>query len=482
MQVQTEDSGGLMLKQGFVATVLAQLCGRVGSILASMMMLTLAARYLDQTAFGEVMYTLTFINIFIQLADFGTNSALSALLVSNQAQRSTFWGNFLIIRLQLICVSMLTSLAAALVFGKLSPIMLLIAMATIPLGGSRFFDAVYQVYGKPWLSTWTLAAYSVTLLVLTWGVVWLQVSKVGFLVAYAVANGVYCTIALQATFSCLRPKWARNLLLRKQIWNIALPIGISALFTVINSRASVFVIEHYRDFGEVGIYTAATRVLELGVSIAAMALGPLVPIFSRCAQDRGQLKRAYLEILKWVLIAVVPLVLSGPLWSATLIQLLYGPKYFAAAPAVSVLSGVGGLVMLCLLNSYVLLSLGQVRFGIWLSGGAALLSVSLNLWLVPNQGFMAAVWIALLVEALMCAMTFVLLYTELGQVIEGRTLFRLSTAAALSLLVMYGGWTNLPWLALGAGIFVYVAVANFNGLLCLNRAHLHIFHSADTET
>lgn len=471
-----------MLKRGFLATILAQLSGRVGSMLANMLMLAIVARLLDRTAFGEVMFALTFVSILVQVADFGTNAALARLVVEHRERGGAFWGNFLIVRLQLSIVAMLFGLIAALFFGNVASGLLLVGVATIPLAGSRFFDPVYQVYGRPWLSTSTLAVYSVSLVALTAGAAWLTGNQVAFLLAYAAANGVYCVVAWRAAGTCVRPDWRRDPALRRDVWRIAVPIGIAALFTTLNSRASVMIIGHYRDFEEVGLFAGAARILDLGVAAATMALGPLVPIFSSCADDRGRLKGAYLEILRLVLLVLVPMIISSPLWAAPLVHLLFGAKYLAAAPAVVVLSGVGGLVMLCLLNSYMLLVLRQVRFGIWLSGSAALMSVALNLWFVPTHGFLASAWIAFLAEALMCAMTFVLLALEFGSIFEGVALLRLLLAAAVALPVMHGGWTNSPWLALVAGILAYGLAAALGGMLRADWARLKVLrHDAFEE-
>lgn len=463
-----------IFKRGFFAAVLAQLLGRVGSILANVLMSALVARYLDQTAFGEVMFALTFIAILIQLADFGTNVALSRLIVEHKARGGALWANFLRARLLLCAIAMLVGVCFAFTRGQ--PWLLLLAVLAIPLAGSRFFDPVYQVYEKPWLSTQALAAYSIALLLLTLGVVALKGDQYAYVLAYAVANGIYCAAAWRGASACVRPVWVSSPALRRDIWQTAVPIGISALFTTLNTRGNMMVIEHYRNFLEVGLFGGAARVLDLGVAFAAMALGPLIPIFSHCASDTDRIKTSFQEILKWVLLGLLPVILTSGYWAEPLVRLLYGAKYLAAAPAVAVLSGVGALATLCLLNSYVLLVLKQVRFGIWLSGAAALLSTGLNLWLVPRYGFMAAAWIALLTEALMCATTFVLLVLELGNIFERSTWTKLSAATLLSWIVLYGGWTSLPWLALGAGALGFMVIAYFSGLLRPDMERLRLLH------
>ena len=166
------------------------------------------------------------------------------------------------------------------------------------------------------------------------------------------------------------------------------------------------------------------------------------------------------------------MMLTASLWAPTLVQLLYGQKYLAAAPIVAVLAAMGALAALCLLNSYILLALNQVRFGIWLTALAAVMSIILNIWLVPRSGFMASAWISLGIEAMMCAVTFWILIAELGNVFEGRVWNRLGLASGLLVVVAHSGLITHPLLALIAGLAVFVITGLATGLLTPSRERL----------
>lgn len=470
-----------MSGSGLLNTVVAQLSGRVCSMLAGLVLLTISARCLQQVEFGELMFTLTFISLFTQLADFGTNAALGRLIVEHRERRAVFWGNFLRLRLQLSLTAMAIALAAALALGKPLTALLLLGIISIPVAGSRFFDPVYQVYGKPHLSTRTLALHSLTLLVLSAAIGSLGASNLALLAGYTLANAVYCASAWQASRTCLHPNWRSDAVMRRNIWAIALPIGLGAVFTIINSRCNILVIDHYRGAQDVGMFVAAARLQELAVAVAIMALGPLLPLLSRCADDPEQLRRAYGEILKWALLFVLPLICSAPLWAYGVLRLMYGNHYPGASQILVLLTGTACLAILCLLNSYVLLALGHVQFGYWLPGTAATLSLALNLTLVPTHGIVASAWIALLMEALMCTATFILLHIRLGLSINLRVGAGLLLATIASLAVMYGSWTPLSQLALAAGLVVYFLLVGASGLLSVDRRQLDILRQAQRD-
>jgi O-antigen/teichoic acid export membrane protein len=171
---------------------------------------------------------------------------------------------------------------------------------------------------------------------------------------------------------------------------------------------------------------------------------------------------------------MVPLIVSVPLWADPVVRLLYGERYLAAAPAVMLIVVMSALCVLNLLNSYVLLSLQVVRFAIWITGAAAVLSVSLNLWLVPTHGFLAAALVAVLAEAFMLSVTFTLLQRRVGNIFDPYVWLAAGAGGALMALLLYGWQPPERWQGLVAGLLAYVAVARVSGLWRRNRRALTV--------
>lgn len=459
------------MKSGhFIANVFARVVGRAGSIAANVVAIALMARALDATAFGQVMFLLTLVAIFVQVADFGTTTVMARLIVDHRERPGPLWASFMGVRAKLALVAMVLALAYALISGVKAPLgWVALAVLSIPLVAARFFDAVFQVFERTWSIAWSYLVFGGVLVALTALAAWLGAGGGWFLAACLVASAAYCMAALYGLRGVVPRGLPADRALRSRIWAMAMPLGIGALFTTLNSRASVMVVEYYRDAFEVALFVAALRVLDLAIAAAMIAIGPLLPAFSRASADQPRLRRIYCAVLKLVLVVMVPIVVAAPLWADPLVRLLYGEKYLASVPAVALIVVMGALALLNLLNSYVLLALHVVRFAAWLTGTAAALSMALNLWLVPVHGYMAAAMVSGGIEGLMLCVTFALLRRSLGPIFEARTWLPVALAGAVMATPIYGwplpgaGWS------LVAGLACYAAVVALTGLWRVDR-------------
>lgn len=466
-----------MKRAQFIANVLARVVGRAGSIAANVVAVALMARALDPAAFGQVMFLLTLVAIFAQVADFGTTSVMARLVIDHRAKPGVLWAEFLRVRAALAVVAMILAVAyLVLASVDAPPAWIVIAVLSIPLVAARFFDAIFQVFELAWSIASAYLVFGGVLVALVGAAAWAGGGGVVFMVAHGLASAAYVLAAMVSLRSVLRPEWRPVLrsepALRQRIWQMAIPVGIGGLFTTVNSRGSVMVVEYYRDSVEVALFTAALRVLDLAIAVAMVLVGPLLPAFSSAMDDLPRLQRLYREVLRLVLVGIVPAVLAAPVWADPLVRLLYGERYLAAAPAVALIVVVGALALLNVLNSYVLLALHQVRFAMWLTGSAATAGMALNLWLVPRHGYLAAAAVAVLIEAGMLCVTFGLVRRAVGPVFEARTWLPLAGAGLAMAVPLYLYPLADVWLGLAAGLVAYGAVAGVGGLWRIDRRAL----------
>lgn len=459
------------MKRGhFIANVLARAIGRAGSIAANVVATALMARSLEPTDFGYVMFLLTLVAVFVQIADFGTTPVMARLIVDHRGDPGRLWSGFIQVRALLAAIATGMALAYALISGVKAPLhWTLLAVLSIPLAAMRFFDPIFQVYERTWSIASCYLAFGIALVGLTALAAHLGAGGAWFLAASLASSAIYCAAAVWNTRGLIPMNAPADPALRRGIWAMAIPLGIGGLFTTLNSRASVMVVEHFRDSSEVGLLVSALRVLDLAVAAAMIGIGPLLPTFSRVCSDRPRLRKLYGVVLRMVLTAAVPVVLAAPLWSGPLVRLLYGEKYLDAAPAVALIGAVGALAVLNLLNSYVLLALNVVKFAAWLTGSAAAISMALNLWLVPMHGYLAAAAVTVGIEAMMLCITFGLLRKALGPIFEVRTWLSVG-AAGLSMAAPIYFWpvASTVW-ALLIGLSTYVVVIGLTGVWRIDR-------------
>ncbi|MEO8654120.1 MAG: oligosaccharide flippase family protein, partial [Ramlibacter sp.] len=139
----------------FAVNVVAQGLARMLSIGPNIVLMIVVARTMGTAYFGQFSYVLAFSTIAVSLADLGTTAVLARGLAQHGEARAAYLGNFLLMRLAVTLIVMVG--ACGIVFalpGNLHAALLIVAVG-LPALATRFFEPIFQVYGKPWLSPWS---------------------------------------------------------------------------------------------------------------------------------------------------------------------------------------------------------------------------------------------------------------------------------------------------------------------------------------
>jgi len=207
-------------------------------------------------------------------------------------------------------------------------------------------------------------------------------------------------LASAATFLLLLPTllkfqmtFDRRLLGRMLMYG--LPIMISSIAYVTNENLDKLLLEHYFGKEEMGIYAACYKLgVFMTLYILAFKLGA-EPFFFNQA-DKKNAKETYARIMTWFLIfgALFMLVVVG--FIDLFAGLLLGKEeYFAALMIVPVI-----LLANLFLGIYYNLSIwfkltDKTRYGMYFSLAGAMITLALNLVLIPVLGIMASAWATL---------------------------------------------------------------------------------------
>ena len=207
-------------------------------------------------------------------------------------------------------------------------------------------------------------------------------------------------LASAATFLLLLPTllkfqmtFDRKLLGRMLMYG--LPIMISSIAYVTNENLDKLLLEHYFGKEEMGIYAACYKLgVFMTLYILAFKLGA-EPFFFNQA-DKKNAKETYARIMTWFLIfgALFMLIVVG--FIDLFAGLLLGKEeYFAALMIVPVI-----LLANLFLGIYYNLSIwfkltDKTRYGMYFSLAGAMITLALNLALIPVLGIMASAWATL---------------------------------------------------------------------------------------
>lgn len=451
----------------FAVNVVAQGLARILSIGANIVLVVVVARTMGTAFFGQFSYLLAFSTIAVALADLGTTAVLARGLGEQVKARSAYLGNFLLMRVALTLAVMVG--AGAIVFALPGNLLLalLIVVAGLPFLASRFFEPVFQVYGRPWLSPWSTMAFAIAQLLLAlyvWSVPGLSIARIAG--GIVLTNIVYTAVAVWLMLSLVRPQMRPRRDLLRDLLRVAAPVGVSSIFTTIILRADVIFLEHLRSSTEVGLYSAAYRVLDLAVFVAVTVITPLIPILaSQIRQDRKAAVADCRMAAQFAGLFALPVAIVLPTVAPSIFSTVLGHEFIGASAPLNVLALNFVFIVFALLGSSINLANGEVAHGYWNAPLACLINLSLNFLLVPRFGMVGAAWAAVASQVAMLLVSQFYLFTRFGNVYEPRVWARIIPACGLLWGCLQLTDRIGPWGSASISLFLYALLVIWLGLV-----------------
>jgi O-antigen/teichoic acid export membrane protein len=428
----------MQLMGSYFLNVMAQAVGRVFTFGANFAVFILVARICGADFFGQYSYVLAFLSMFALIADFGMNTVLGRDIAQVGDGASLYWGNFLMLRGVFALVAMAGGLFTAYLMRPDLYSCLVIGILGLPFLASRFFDPVFQVYGRPWFSAILSVIYGASYLALSLAAFVRTNSLHALIAMYVAANVLYCIGAFFLVRKILKPVFVWNQSIVRGILLLAAPLGVSSLFIIICSKAPVFLLAMLVSDRAVGIYNAAYRFFELAVMLAVMLAVPMLPIFSqKAAHDRVALKHGFVAIFETIAVLLIPAAIITPFFSPWVITLCFGAQFVQAAAVLDVLAWVVVLAFYSLLTTNIAVALGVVRFAYWNTAAAAGFSIALNYLLIPMYGPVGSAWTAFLCEIFLCGVTVIYIIRAMGNIFRLQIWMRICVVNIIFAIVLY---------------------------------------------
>jgi PST family polysaccharide transporter len=192
-------------------------------------------------------------------------------------------------------------------------------------------------------------------------------------------DGNVLRLSQATTAECVR--------LLRQCW----PLAISTLSVAIYMRIDQVMLGELAGDRAVGVFSAAVRISEAWYFIPMALMVSIAPALAASYVRSEDGYRAMLERFGRSIVRIafgVALLLS--LLAPQLMLLVYGPEYGESAQVLAIHAWAGVLVCLGILGNDWLLNAGLVRFAMYQAMAGAVVSVLLNLWLIPAYGVVGA--------------------------------------------------------------------------------------------
>jgi len=178
------------------------------------------------------------------------------------------------------------------------------------------------------------------------------------------------------------PRWRHE-------WRFVAVIGVTNLVSLLNYRASLFLVEHFHGLASVGTYSVAIQVAEL---LWLVSSAVTMSLYARIgAPDRAQ---AAFDTLRAVRFNVLVTVVAAPvLWAlaAWAVPWVMGEAYTASLlPLAALLPGVAAYAAASSLSAFYTNHLGRPHLSGMVAGLSLGVSVLAGWWLIPAWGSLGA--------------------------------------------------------------------------------------------
>jgi len=364
------------------------------------------ARHLGVERFGQYSTALAFSTVFIVLSDFGMTFNLVRVGSRDPAALDVTLGNTLAAKTVLAVAAYALMIAIALWAGyppATREMIFILGIATLLFNLHPTFSGVFEVHQRMELS-----AFCRTLSFVLIALASLPGLLLGAGMTYFAAANLAATAAATVVWYRMSSRYARPVLDVGRIgpmFRESIPFGLGGIFYMSYFRMDTVILSLFRSEREVGIYSAAYKLFEIVVKVAATVSTAVLPVMYRhSVADLGKLRTLYHRLVAIsaalavggavVIYALAPVVL----------QVLYGDRF---ADSTIVLQVLAFAILFRLIGASpgdVLFSVDRVAWKTAAQGATGLATIAADVVLISLYGTVGAALATVLSEFLLFAL------------------------------------------------------------------------------
>lgn len=303
------------------------------------------ARALGTAGYGLFSYAVTLAGFFTLFVDPGVN----AILVregskATDAERRALFSTTLVIKFLLLLISIVVVIFIAPSFSTLPGAVILLPIVAIMIAGDGLREFFASLMRATEHMEWDAATFLLeTIAIVAFGFLFLHFSPtpLAFTWAYAVGTaigGLSAGILVRHYFKKIKSYFSWSLVSKVAgaAWPFAVMTSLGALLT----NTDILMISWMKTAADVGIYSAAIRIVQVLYVVPLIIQYTTLPILSRLAKNDPNKFRSVLErTVSLILLVAWPVSLGGIVLAMPIMTLIFGPAYAAGSVAFAILLG-----------------------------------------------------------------------------------------------------------------------------------------------
>ena len=390
-----------------------QMIGRVFSILFGVLTIGIVTRHLGVGGFGMYTKVFTFFQIFGVILDLGLyNVTLKLISHEDDKNSETIINKILTLRLLLNLFFLIVPF-----FCLLLNYELIVKQSIFILSGIFLFSNLAQIFSvlfQKKLDTGPIILSEVISRILYFIFVFIAYKLDLGLTYVIVANVISSTVGFFIIYFATKKYIKMKLIFDKAFFKEALkmswPFALSIIFNLIYFRADTFLLTILKSNEDVGIYSAAYKVLEIYIGIPAILVSLILPILDQSYKNRDleKFNRIIQKIFDFFMMIIFPIIVGGFLLSKDIMALLAGQDFSSAAPILSILTIVMGIITMSAIYTNTVIAVNEQKRMTLVYLIAAILSIILYGIFIPIYSYSLIPYLKIIIEGFVLISAFIL--------------------------------------------------------------------------
>jgi O-antigen/teichoic acid export membrane protein len=397
--------------QGIAKNTLVQILGRASVILITLITTSLLTRILGPDGYGNYVYILALIMLFVSVSDWGTGMISVREAAQKSHQEEKIFGNVLIFRClsALVCFLIVNFLVKTVPEFKLLSMPITIASFLILFLSIRTsFNIVFQTKlrfeNQVMVEIFSSGLFLTLFLIL--GRFSLNLETV--FVCLTASSLIACFLALFLAAKLTTFDFHPDAKVFNKIFWEALPTGALLLLFSIYNRIDILILGNLKGATPVGIYGLAYKVHDNLILIAAYLMNSLFPLLSqyqKSVESDEKLVIIYKRTFDILALFGLGCIVSIYFFAPLIINLVGGEQFASSVPVLKVLVFATFFAYLNHLTGYTLIALGKQKISLVIALVTLFGNVLLNLWLIPLYSYFGAAYVTIATEAFVFILT-----------------------------------------------------------------------------
>lgn len=372
-----------------------QVCSKVLSLAFSLISLGVLTRYLGTEKYGWFTLIFTYVSFFTTFADVGYNQTIVREFSRNKDGSKNLYATLFNFKLILIFSSVILAIISLPLFPYELPLKIAILIGIVATSLSNLGS-----YGTSILQSQLrldlVAILDLFIKTITVALIILCVLiKLNFyFIIGTVLAGNLIGLIVEYFFikDWIAFAWFLDKEVIKKIMKISIPVGITAIFSLLYFKIDTIMLSIIRTPAEVGIYGLAYKVLDNILLFWALIMSSIFPLLSKYHGNLDLIK--YRELLKKTLFVMTILsfiiIFIGYNFTSLIMRALGGSKFFSSMIPFKILLISVPFLFFDSVCYNVILSFGKTKYLILPLVASFFLSVLINIYAIPRFGYIGA--------------------------------------------------------------------------------------------